>query len=157
MFIAAFNTSSSVSMFHVPLLNTVRRRVCETQMPPIMANSKDGQGHKDKYFDTSRRLCHKKCWCAISKHHHFTSYDQCQFSKEIRSNVKVKRFNTNRKILSLGIFMRNMESLISKILMVKTVEKLLHCSKVQTPRLWSQGQKCWYLRKGVVTRNTHVI
>ena len=23
------------------------RCVCETQMPPIMANSKDGQGHKD--------------------------------------------------------------------------------------------------------------
>ena len=25
-------------------------------MPPIMANSKDGQGHKDKYFDTSRKI-----------------------------------------------------------------------------------------------------
>ena len=24
-------------------------------MPPIMANSKDGQGHKDKYLDTSRK------------------------------------------------------------------------------------------------------
>ena len=24
------------------------------EMPPIMANSKDGQGHKDKYLDTSR-------------------------------------------------------------------------------------------------------
>ena len=23
-------------------------------MPPIIANSKDGQGHKDKYLDTSR-------------------------------------------------------------------------------------------------------
>ena len=27
------------------------RCVCETQMPPIKANFKDGQGHKDKYFD----------------------------------------------------------------------------------------------------------
>ena len=26
------------------------------QMPPIMANSKDGQGHKDKYLDTSRKI-----------------------------------------------------------------------------------------------------
>ena len=26
--------------------------VCETQMPPKMANSKYGQGHKDKYLDT---------------------------------------------------------------------------------------------------------
>ena len=111
-------------------------------MPPIMANSKDGQGHtRTSILIPVGGLCHKKCWCAISKHHHFTSYDQCQFSKEIRSNVKVKRFNTNRKILSLGIFMRNMESLISKILMVKTVEMLLHCSKLQTPRSWSQGKK----------------
>ena len=32
------------------------RCVCETQMPPIMANSEDGQGHKDKYLDTSRKI-----------------------------------------------------------------------------------------------------
>ena len=32
------------------------RFVCETQMPPIMANSKDGQAHNDKYLNTSRRL-----------------------------------------------------------------------------------------------------
>ena len=25
-------------------------------MPPIMTNSKDGQGHKDKYLDTSRKI-----------------------------------------------------------------------------------------------------
>ena len=50
--------------------------------------------------------------------------------------------------------MRNVKSLISKILMVKTVEKLLHCSKVQTPRSWSQGQNCWYLQKCVATCNT---
>ena len=25
-------------------------------MPPIMANSKDGQGHKDKYLDPSRKI-----------------------------------------------------------------------------------------------------
>ena len=32
------------------------RCVCETQMPLIMANSKDGLGHKDKYLDTSRKI-----------------------------------------------------------------------------------------------------
>ena len=31
------------------------RCVSETQMPPIMANSKDGQGYKDKYLDTSKK------------------------------------------------------------------------------------------------------
>ena len=25
-------------------------------MPPIMANSIDGQDHKDKYFDTSKKI-----------------------------------------------------------------------------------------------------
>ena len=29
------------------------RCVCKTQMPPIMGNSKDGKGHKDKNLDTS--------------------------------------------------------------------------------------------------------
>ena len=32
------------------------RCVCETQMPPIMANSNDVRDHKDKYFDTSRKI-----------------------------------------------------------------------------------------------------
>ena len=26
------------------------------KMPPIMANSNEGQDHKDKYFDTSRKI-----------------------------------------------------------------------------------------------------
>ena len=26
-------------------------------MPQIMVNSKDGQGHKGKYLDTSRKIC----------------------------------------------------------------------------------------------------
>ena len=29
-------------------------------MPPIIANSKDGQGHKDKYLDTSRKFLSQK-------------------------------------------------------------------------------------------------
>ena len=43
--------------------------VCETQMPPIIANAKDGQGHKDKYLDNSRKVgfFYKKCSCAILK------------------------------------------------------------------------------------------
>ena len=39
------------------LINARQTRcVCETQMPPIMANSKDSQDHKDKYLDTSRKI-----------------------------------------------------------------------------------------------------
>ena len=35
---------------------SVSRCVFETQMPPIMVNSKDGQGHKEKYLDISRKI-----------------------------------------------------------------------------------------------------
>ena len=41
------------------------RCVWETQIPPIMANSKDGQGHKDKYLDTSRKILSQEISCAI--------------------------------------------------------------------------------------------
>ena len=30
--------------------------ICETQMPPMMTNSKDSQGHKDKYLNTGRKI-----------------------------------------------------------------------------------------------------
>ena len=43
----------SVSIKHVPKITYKTRCDWETQMPPIMADSKDGQGHKDKYLDTS--------------------------------------------------------------------------------------------------------
>ena len=68
------------------------RCVCETQMPPIMANSKDGQDHKDIYFDTSEKifsqemtLCNMGALIFKSR-----SYDKCQGQK----------VSTNRKNLS---------------------------------------------------------
>ena len=36
-------------------------------MPLIIANSKDGQFHKDNYLDTSRKILIKKCSCEVSK------------------------------------------------------------------------------------------
>ena len=39
------NTEFLICMVLASLYET--RCVCETQMPPIMANSKDGKGHKD--------------------------------------------------------------------------------------------------------------
>ena len=32
-------------------------------MPPKMANSKDCQGHKDKYIDTSRKISQEMLMC----------------------------------------------------------------------------------------------
>ena len=53
-------------------------------MPPIMANSNEGQDHKDKYLDTSRKILSQEMTmynteafstCILS----LRSYDQCQF------------------------------------------------------------------------------
>ena len=51
-------------------------------MPPIMVNSNEGQDHKDKYFDTSRKILSQEM--AIYNMEAFSilslrSYDQCQF------------------------------------------------------------------------------
>ena len=60
-------------------------------MSPIMANSNEGQDHKDKYFDTSRKIlsqemimCNMEAFSILS----WRSYDQCQFFFNW-SNVKV--------------------------------------------------------------------
>ena len=55
---------------------------CVTQMPPIMANSKDGRDDKDKYFDTSRKILSQEmtmCNMEVLIFQFFKSYDQCQY------------------------------------------------------------------------------
>ena len=55
-FHARYNNVIWTMLFDVDVLGRVKtptRYVCETHMPPIMANSKYGQDHKDKYLDTS--------------------------------------------------------------------------------------------------------
>ena len=119
-----------------------------------MANSKYGQGHKDKYIDTSRKILSREMLMCNMKALMFLIYKL--WPKSILKKIG-QMSRTIGLIPTEGIFIRNMESLISKIFYSKTtVEKLLHCSKVKTPRSWSQGQKCWYLRNGLVTRNTSV-
>ena len=87
-------------------------------MSPIMANSKDGKNHKDKYFDTSRKffsqemtMCNMEALLSIFKVMTFLKH---------WSNVKVKRLSTNRKILSQEIFMRNIKALTLAIQMLST-------------------------------------
>ena len=46
-------------------------------MPPIMANSNGGQDHKDKYFDTSRKILSQEM--TMYNMEAFSIYDQCQF------------------------------------------------------------------------------
>ena len=78
-----------------------------TQMPPIMANSKEGQDHKDKYFHTSKKI--------LSQEMDHVQYGNSYvlFFLEIItnvfffkwSNVKVKMLSTSTKIFSQAIFM----------------------------------------------------
>ena len=51
-------------------------------MPPIMANSNEGQYHKDKYFDTSRNILSQEMTMYNMEVFSILSlrgYDQCQF------------------------------------------------------------------------------
>ena len=70
------------------------RCVCETKMPPIMANSKDGQVHKDKYLNTSTKIlsqemliCNKKTLIFI-----ILLLIMHIFSKHVKVISKVKIF-----------------------------------------------------------------
>ena len=69
-------------------------------MPPIMANSNEGQDHKDKYFDTSRKILSQEM--TMCKMEALVSYP-----KEVMTNVffflnwsndNIKRLSTNKKI-----------------------------------------------------------
>ena len=68
-----------------------------------MANSKYSQVHKDKYLDTSTKILSQKMLMCNMEALMFIILLQIKII--FMSNVKVKRFNTNRKILSQGIFM----------------------------------------------------
>ena len=83
-------------------------------MPPIMANSNEGQDHKDKYFDTISR---EILWQEMTMYNmeafsilFLRSYDQCQFFFNW-SNVKIKRLSTYKNISSQVTFMWNIKAL----------------------------------------------
>ena len=62
----------------------------------MMANSKDGQGHKDKYLDLVTRNDHVQY--KNSDIYYLEVMTNVNFFSN-RSNVKIKRFCINRKIL----------------------------------------------------------
>ena len=78
-----------------------------------MANSNEGQDHKDKYFDTSRKILSQEM--AMCNMEALVSYP-----KEVMTNVnffkhwsyaKVKRLSTYKKISPQGIFIWNIKAL----------------------------------------------
>ena len=62
------------------------RCVCETQMLPIMANSKDGQGHKNKYLDTCTS---RKNLSQENAHVQYESFNI--YYLEVMTNVNLKK------------------------------------------------------------------
>ena len=68
------------------------------------------------------------------------------------SNVKVKRLNTNRKILSQDKHMRIIKAIALTIQMLSI--KLKYSKVGQTQQSRSLGQKCWFPWNGSVTINT---
>ena len=73
----------------------------KTKMPPIIANSKDGQGHKDKYLDTSRKIV-----------------SQEMLMCNMKALIFIKNNENHGKVLSQGILIWNIKAL------AVTVQKL---------------------------------
>ena len=67
-----------------------------------MANSNEGQDHKDKYFDTSRNIMSQEMIMYNMGAFSILSLRRYDFNW---SNIKVKRLDTYKKISSQGIFM----------------------------------------------------
>ena len=100
--------------------------VCETQMPPIMANTKDGLGHKEKYFDTStKNLSKEMIMCNIktlilsfrsNDQHHFFNWSKvkCQ-----QTDLITRKFMWNIKAQALTI-----DIVINMIKVLKKYAKL---------------------------------
>ena len=85
------NIGGMVDRFHIVLflkhlisanVHNKNKMCLWNTMPPIMDNSNEGQDHKDKYFDTSRKILSQEmimynmeAFSILS----LRSYDQCQF------------------------------------------------------------------------------
>ena len=111
-------------------------------MPPIMANSNEGQDHKDKYFDTSRMILSQEmtiCNMEALVSYLYEVMTIVNFVFNL-SNVKVKSLSTYKKISSQGIFMWNIKALAFTIKKFLATLKFLK-SRCQTLRSRSHGQK----------------
>ena len=93
-------------------------------MPPIMADSNEGQDHKEKYFDTSRKILSKEMtMCNMEALVSYFSEVMPMYFFLNWVKVKIKRLSTYKKISSQGIFKWNIKAL------ALTIQKLLARSK----------------------------
>ena len=134
------------------------RSVCETLMSLVMANSKDGQGHNDKYFDTNKKISSQEMlMCEKSGTHCKKLLTRLKISKSRpNSRSRLKNIGIRGKVLSQEILLWNIKAL------ALTIQKIIsqgYCFKKevgQTPRLRSQSKKSWFPWNGLVTGNTRV-
>ena len=91
-----------MSSFKV-LIEKKTRCVCETQM----ANSKDGQDHKDIYFDTSEIILSQEMTVCNMEALIFIYTLEVMTNDNLKEKVKCQgqKASTNRKILSEGVRM----------------------------------------------------
>ena len=121
-------------------------------MPPIMANSNEGQDDKDKYFDTSRKISSQEMtMCNMEA---LVSYPKEVMTNVIFfnwSNAKFKRLSTYKKISSQGIFMWNIKALaltFQKFLATLKFLKSRSNSQVNVTRLKTMEPKERSYHKG---------
>ena len=72
-----------------------KRCVYETQMPPIMANVKDGQWHKEKYLNTSRQIL-------LQEKLKYNMKALALFVQKLLARLKFKRGGQNDRITSIS-------------------------------------------------------
>ena len=76
--------------------------------------------------------------------------------KKNKSNFKLKRFSTNKKVLSQGILMWNIKAPALGVPKLLARLKLSTTKMGQAPWSRSQCQQKWYPQKDLITMNTHV-
>ena len=121
-------------------------------MPLIMTNSKDGQGHKGRYLDISRKILAPEIFMCNMKGLALTVQKllrRLKFSKN--GSYRVQNNGTYRKVFSLGILMWNIKTLArthrSKFITgskVQVSERRIERQTEQynmSPDLWFRGHK----------------
>ena len=121
-----------------------------------MANSNEGQDHKDKYFDTSRKILSQEMAMYNMEAFSILSlrrYDQCQFFLKLVKcqGEKIKYLQKDLIIRDIHVKYQSSSTHYSKV-----ISKNKFIKKGHTLRSRSQGKKLWYQRIGLITRNTHV-
>ena len=130
---------SEIKYFWVCTLSSLAVMCLRSIMAPIIANSEYGQEHRNKYLDPSRKHIHAH-YESSNSYGYFQEYVKCQ-----GQTVPTKYLNTRNNYLTYENYSAHPSKVINKVKILKSRPNF----KVNVT-----GKKCWYRRKGFVTRNT---